>query len=329
MKNCCALFAHKEENDMATEKQINDQLFKLQKQSREGLMKLMGVDIPKLRTFEKDMIKKYNKLEKEMQRIYKISGKEVAKRHKASHARAQKIIHKNIESMLSARRHYPDIGLYRYLCTCYFPYTAEAENFGEEITLTPSFGSTNSGSVIFDAGTNIAHPFATAHSPGTGDWSGARVKSWFTFSFTPDSDGTYCIFPVVHLNGYWMLWSGAGCESFESLPVIELVARVKVRVDQLSSTVRTTSHDVVNGSSSGTYASGFDYDSEVNEELMMEVPLTGGDQAIVFVESELIVGANNLGRSRIDMQSSPHFYFEVPLVRWGRPCDRLFPINLP
>jgi hypothetical protein len=89
---------------MATKKQINDQLFILQKQSREGLMKLMGVDIPKLRAFEKDMIKKYNKLEKEMQRIYKKSGEEVAKRHKASQARAQKIIHAVVRSRLRELR---------------------------------------------------------------------------------------------------------------------------------------------------------------------------------------------------------------------------------
>lgn len=42
---------------MATKKLTNDQLFKLQKQSLEGLMKLMEVDILKLRTLEKDMIK--------------------------------------------------------------------------------------------------------------------------------------------------------------------------------------------------------------------------------------------------------------------------------
>ena len=54
---------------MPTEKQIKDELFKLQKSSREGLMKLNGVDVPKLRAFEKDIFKKYNKLEKEMEKL--------------------------------------------------------------------------------------------------------------------------------------------------------------------------------------------------------------------------------------------------------------------
>ena len=111
--------------------------------------------------------------------------------------------------------------------------------------------------------------------------------------------------------------------------LVDHVARVNVRIEQLSSLVRTISHDVVTMWSPGTYASGFDYDSEVNQELLTEMTLLGGDQTIVFVECELIVGANNVGRSRIDMQSSPHFYFKVPLVRWGRPCDRILPINNP
>jgi hypothetical protein len=314
---------------MPTEKQINDELFKLQKSSREGLMKLNGVDIPKLRTFEKDVIKKYTKLEKEMQKIYKKSGETVAKRHMASHARAQRIHQRTIDALLSARHQYPEIGPYRFMCPCYFPYTAEFENADKDIDRNPSFGTTNSGSVTIDNDTRTAHPFATAHSPGTGEWSGVRVRTWFTFSFTPESDGTYCIEPVVHMNGYWMLWGGGGCESFESLPVVDHVARVNVRIEQLSSLVRTISHDVVTMWSPGTYASGFDYDSEVNQELLTEVTLLGGDQTIVFVECELIVGANNVGRSRIDMQTSPHFYFKVPLVRWGRPCDRILPINNP
>jgi len=126
-----------------------------------------------------------------------------------------------------------------------------------------------------------------------------------------------------------MLWSATGCESFKSLPVIELVTRINLRVDQLSSTVRTVYHDFVNGASTLMYASGFDYDSEANQEILTEVTLLGGDQTIVFVECELIVGANNLSRSRIDMQSSPHFYFEVPMVRWGLPCNRILPISFP
>jgi len=42
---------------MPTAKQLNDELFELQKYSRESLMKLKAVDIPKLRAFEKDLIK--------------------------------------------------------------------------------------------------------------------------------------------------------------------------------------------------------------------------------------------------------------------------------
>lgn len=124
-----------------------------------------------------------------------------------------------------------------------------------------------------------------------------------------------------------MLWSAAGCESFESLPVVELVARINVRVNQLSSFVRTVYHDVVNGASTPMYASGFDYGSEANQEIQTEEARLGGEQTIVFVECNFIVGANNLGRSIIDMQSSHHFYFEVPMVRWGLPCNRILPIS--
>ena len=314
---------------MAPRKQINDQLLKLLKQTREDRMKLMGVDITKLRALEKDAAKKFNKLQKEMQKIYKKSGEDVAKRHRASQTRAQRIIHNDIESILSARQQHPDLWIQRYTCTCYFPYTAEYENSGEEIDLTPSSGSNSSGSVIFDDGIQRAHPIADASGQADGGFSHAQVKAWFTFSFTPESNGTYCILPVVHLNGYWMLWMTSGCEDFDLLPVFELVARVRVRVDQLSSTVRSQSYDVLPGPNYSTLSSGFDYDSDVNQEILMEVPLTGGDQAIVFVECELLAGVSHVGHATVDLQSSPHFYFEVPMVRWGRPCDRLLPINWP
>jgi hypothetical protein len=315
---------------MPTEKQIKDELFKLQKQSREGLMKLNGVDIPKLRAFEKDLFNKYEKLEKEMEKLYKKSGEDVAKRHMASHARAQQINQRTIDALLSARHQNGDLGIYRFMCPCYFPHTAEFENSDKEIDLNPTSSTTNSGSVTIDDATRSAQLSAVANSPGTGEWSGAQVRCWFMFSFTPQNDGTYCILPVVHMNGYWMLWGGGGgCESFESLPVIELIAKVKVRVDQLSSTVRTASHTVVDAWSAGSNAGAFDYDSEVNQEIRTEVTLTGGDQTIVFVECELILGANNMIRTRIDMQTSPHFYFKVPMVRWGHPCNRILPIDNP
>lgn len=315
---------------MPTEKQIKDELYKLQRQSRQGLMKLNGVDIPKLRAFEKDVLKKYDTLEKEMQKLYKKSGEDVAKRHMESHARSQRLIQRNIESILSSRRRFPEIGLYGFMCPCSFFYTAEYENSDKEIDLNPSSGTTNSGSVAIDEAARSAQLSAAARSTGTGEWSEAEVRCWFTFSFTPENDGTYCILPVVHMNGYFMMWGGgSGCESFESLPVVELIARVNVRVDQLSSTVRTNSHTVVSAWSAGANAGAFDYDSEVNQEILTEVTLTGGDQTIVFVECELIVGANNLIRSRIDMETSPHFYFKVPMVRWGYPCNQILPINFP
>lgn len=314
---------------MPAKEKINDQLFKLRKQIREDRMKLMGVDIPKLRAFEKDLIKKYNALEKELQRIYKKSGEDVAKRHSATHARAQRIVQRDIDSILRVGRQNPEIGLWRYMCPCYFPHTAEYENSGEEIELTPSFGTTSSGSVTFEDGTQIAHPIADASAQADGGFSRAQVKAWFTFSFTPESDGTYCILPVVHLNGYWMLWMTSGCENYDSLPVFELVARVRVRVEQLSSPVQTKAHDVISGPNNSTFSSGFDYDSEVNHEILMEVPLLGGDQTVVFVECELLAGVSYVGHATIDLQSSPHFYFKVPMVRWGRPCNQILPINFP
>lgn len=314
---------------MSTKDKIHDELFKLRKQIREDRMKLMGVDIPKLRAFEKDTVKKFNKLQKEMQKLYKKSGEDVAKRHRASHARAQRINQREIESVLSAGRRHPDIDLWRYLCTCYFPHTAEYENSGHEVELTPSNTTSSSGSVTFDPNAHIAHPLAIGNSYGDGDFSGADVKTWFTFSFTPESDGTYCILPVVHMNGYWILYLSYGCEDNDQLPVFELFATVRVRVEQLSSLVQTKSHSVLSGPNYSTFSSGFDYDSEVNQEILMEVPLTGGDQAVVFVECRLEALTSHVGHSTIDLQSSPHFYFEVPMVRWGHPCNQVLPISFP
>jgi hypothetical protein len=293
-------------------------------------MKLNGVDVPKLRAFEKTLVKKYDKLEKEMQKLYKKSGEEVAKRHMASHARAQRINQRTIDALLSARHQYPELPAYRFGCPCYFPYTAEYENSDKEIELDPSGSTNNSGLVNINEAALSAQMSAAARSPGSGDWSAAEVKCWFIFSFTPENDGTYCILPVVHMNGYYMMWSGgSGCEGFGSLPVIVLMAKINVRVDQFSSTVRTNSHTVVEAWSAGASTGAFDYDSEVNQEILTEVTLSGGDQTIVFVECELIVGANNLIRSIIDIQTSPHFYFKVSEVRWGYPCNPFFQVNTP
>lgn len=314
---------------MPTNQKIHDEFFKLRKQIRDERMKLMGVDMAKLRAFEKETVKKFNKLQKELKKMYKKAGEDVAERHRASHARARRIAQKDIEALLSVNRQHPEISSWRFMCPCYFPHTAEFEHSDHEVLLTPTYTTTSSGSVTFDTDTRIAHPIAIGNSEQDGDFSGAEVKTRFTFSFTPENDGTYCILPVVQLNGYWMLYLSYGCEDIDHLPVFELIARVRVRVEQLSALVQTHTHYVLDGPNYNTFSSGFDYDSEVNQELLMEVPLTGGDQTVVFVECILEVGTSHVGHSTIDLQSSPNFYVKVPMVRWGRPCHHILPIDFP
>jgi hypothetical protein len=231
-----------------------------------------------------------------------------------------------IDQALQANATLPAAALQLFLCDCRYPHIAEDEGHGESIELSPTYGDGPIASVSFANSENKAQLLVGADTSADVAWASATAKPWFRFSFTPPVSATYCVRPVVQLSGYWMLWAGASgaCIEYPSLPVFGFEVEVRLKIEQLSDPVFNRSWSILNTVYDGRASGAFDYDSEVDEDLSIEVDLTAGDQAIVFVECTAKAYANNGINSRVDMQSSPFFYFAVPELRWGTPCNNRF-----
>jgi hypothetical protein len=320
-----SLKTRKEGKDVETEQEIRNRLYDLRLRSRERYLELMGIDIPKVREMEKDIDAQYEKLTAEIRDMLKDKGREKAEQHKASLERARGIIHKNIESLVD--RQHSIIGredallMPKLLAIClYYPFPAPIVGSGDNVTLDPPSGVGASGSVTYNGAASIAHPYAEAWGMGTGTINSAQVKTWFKYAFTPKSDGVYCIHPLVYMNGHWLVWTWGTCGGTpEDLGSGTVRVTLRVRVDQLSTTVKQIEHTVLeqNVSAGMGTQSGFGYDSDVDGGADMSVLLEGGHEAIVWVEAESFARISNHGRAWVDMQTSPFFYFRVDGVYRG------------
>ena len=181
-------------------------------------------------------------------------------------------------------------------------------------------GGGASGSVTYNAGANIAHPTADAHGQGTGTINTAKVTTSFRFAFNPTSNGTYCIYPLVYMNGHWLVWTWGTCGgTAEDLGSGEVKVMVRIKVTQLDQKLKEREHVVIhkNVSAGQDQHSGFAYDSDVDGGTATTVYLQGGYTAVVWVECECFAQISNHGRAWVDMQSSPSFYFKAGQIRWG------------
>lgn len=320
-------------HDMASLADVHDRLHQLRQQMLRKRQTLSGIDLVALDKLVADEQKQFQKLEKVVRSQYRKAGKAIAKRHAQSLRRSRRINASQIDQALQTAAALPASVAQRFLCRCQYPHTAEEEGHGELTELSPSDGEAAAASVNFSSSENKAQLFAAADASAGVVSASGTAKAWFRFSFTPPVDGTYCVRPVVQMNGYWMLWAGASaaCTDYVSLPVFGFRATVRLAMEQLSDPVFSSSWDVLTGPTSATYSNSFDFDSVVDEALSVEVDLVGGDQTVVFVECLVEVFANNGMHSRVDMSSSPFFYFAVPELRWGTPCVSrlLFPVSGP
>jgi hypothetical protein len=176
-----------------------------------------------------------------------------------------------------------------------------------------------SGSVTYNAADNIAHPNAEAQGMGTGTVNTATVSTSFRFSFTPETDRSYCIRPFVYMNGHWLVWTWGSCSDLQDRGSGAVAITLRVRVDQLSLPVKQIEHKVLEQTASDGegFESGFAYDSEVDGGATMQAHLQGGHEAVIWVECESYAQIVKHGRAWVDMQTSPSFYFMVPEVWWG------------
>ncbi|MEA3291600.1 MAG: hypothetical protein U9Q71_04760, partial [Pseudomonadota bacterium] len=278
----------------------------------------MGVDVSQVRAMEKDLDEKYGRLTLAVRDELKESGKSIAEEHQRSLKRAHEWIRKDSEAIAEQKPGLSAVAPHRLFCWCYTPSMVTAVDQGDSVILDPPAGGTGSGSATFD--TNGAHPFAEAQGQGTGTINTAQVNAWFKYAFTPSTDRVYCIHPIVQMNGHWLTWTWGTCGGTpEDRGIASARVKLKVRADQLSSTIKQSEHIVIdeNASAGANKESGWYYDSEVDGGTKMDVILQGGHEAVIFVEVECLVSVANHGRAWVDMQTSPHFYFKAPELWWG------------
>ncbi len=300
------------------DEKIRQQLYDLRLKGRERYLELTGVDIPKVRALEKELDGEYEELAGRVRATLKGAGEEVAERHAKSLATSKLML--QTEFARVALRPVEETWQIIPFCWCPWVIQGMAVGSGDEVVIDPP-GGTGSGSVTYDSTGNVAHPIAEAKGAGTGTINSAKVRVWFKFAFTPATNGAFCIRPMVQLNGHWLLWTWGTCGgTAEDLGSGVVRATVKVRVTQLVSTVKEIEHDVLNKSLSAgaDQASGFYYDSSIDGGAYTSAILLAGHEAVVFVECEIYAQVANHGRAWVDMQTSPHFYYKVPELYWGR-----------
>jgi hypothetical protein len=315
------------------EKEIRQRLHELRRSGREQYLKLMDIDVPEVRELEKKLDAQYEELTSMVKGGLKDSGKQNAEQHGLSFDRACRVHEKTMEKMIDLSQDLPTTRppLARLYCFCFPWKQAGYIDHDHSVVIDPPSGGTGSGSVTFEATGCVAHPYAEAKGGGTGSINSVEVKAWCKYAFMPPDDGYYCISPTVFMNGHMLLWTWGTCGGTpEDLGIGSVEVNLNVRVDQLSATVKTLKHEVLDESKSAGHNinTGWHYDSTLHGGAQMSAYLEGNHEAVVFVECESRVEIANHGRVWVDMQTSPHFYFKVPEVRWGRVVCLPYPLYL-
>ena len=302
---------------------IRKQLYELRRQGREKSLRLAGIDVSKVRALEEEIDEGYEKLVKTIQTGLKEEGKANADMHNASFESVQTLIHRDLEMYKVATTELrPFPGPFRYR-PCIYPNIATPAPPPQDsidLDLDVASGGGASGSVTYNSANNIAHPLVDTRGKGTGTINTAHVKTSFRFSFMPTTDKSYCVRPIVHMNGHYLLWTWGACGgTAEDLGTGTVKVVLRVRVDQLSLPVKQTEHTVLEETAAQGQDvwSGFGYDSEVDGGAALSVYLQGGHEAVVWVECDCYAQIANHGRARVDMQTGSYFYYKVPEVRWG------------
>ena len=298
---------------------ISQKIYEMRRKGREMHLEFQGIDTRKLRHLEASIDGGFVELAEAVRKGLGGTGGEIAERHKLSRDRHVKMYQKVAEGVIS-----PDIGDLRPRAHCIclsFNLAGSVGNGNDPVVLGPPTGGTGSASVTFDPTGCVSHPMAEARGAGTGTTNSAEITSWCRYSFMPSIDGTYCIRPLVYLNGHYLLWTWGSCSGdAEDLGSGRISAKVTVQVDQLSLPVKTVEHTVLDHSAAGgsDTQSGFAYDSGTEGGLGTSVYLEGGHEAVVWIKTTCLAEVTNHGRAWVDMQTSPQFYSRVDEVRWGR-----------
>ncbi|NUO79363.1 hypothetical protein HUU05_04750 [candidate division KSB1 bacterium] len=327
------------------EKDIRNDLYKLRRDSRERYLKLLGVDVAKLRDTERAIDNDFGQLVAKLQETRREDGKARAERQArllragqaALNTDAEAALHADLSNSNAILAHLnldqidPSIVSALWFCHCHYTmWLFNNVGNGDDISIDPPNGGTGVASVNYEIPLNEAQPYADVHGGGTGTVNTATASTFYKFAFNPASSGTYCIRPFVSMSGWWLLWTWGACGgSSEDLGEGTVRVKLRVRVDQLSETVREQEHIVLEEHRAGGLdAEGaVDYVSTSDNGGDVSVYLEGGHETVIFVECELFTQISNHGRAIIDMQSGSGFYFRVQPVAIGkRHCHWPWPL---
>lgn len=299
--------------------EIHQSLFELRREGREKFLEISGIDVSKARRLEEEIDTRYDELAIKVRNMQKDAGKGVAENHVKSQERTRMLISKEVETRLAelapgSLKQYPFPHSW-----CFYWNIGPVVDSGQSVTLEPQSGGTGQGSVTFDTD-SIAHPFADVRGQGTGTINKVKVNTWFKFAFMPVTGWTYCVRPVVQMNGHWLAWTWGTCGgTAESVGSGAVRITLKVHAGQLFEYYRTIEHHIINEtlSAGSDNHTGWYYDSEVDGGAFMTVNFQEGHEAVIKVECEIYAEIVNHGRAWIDLQTSPQFYFKVPEVYCG------------
>ena len=169
---------------------------------------------------------------------------------------------------------------------------------------------------------STAQIFLDLHGNGPGTADVATIRAGFKFAFNPPINGRYLFHPRAFMNGWYLLWTWlTACEGGVAGKG-NISVKLKIMVDQLSSTLKSTEHTVLERkypSNSITKPEGaVDYVSDRDGGATISARLESGHEAVIMVECEVSGIMENAGRVIMDMFRSSDFYFKVPEVTVSR-----------
>jgi len=296
----------------ADDREIRTELNKLGMDTQNRFWELRGINPEKARALESATGKKYAALYDRLRELNKNQGKEVLEQHELSINREMRWINAMRDDGIAR------VAVPAWLwCHCHSIHPASCERRDQLLSAVPDIPSVKATNSWDAVSPNKARPMVDVSGQGAGTTASADARVWYTFSFIPPSDGKYCINPTVMMSGYWLLWTWGDCAG-TTTGSGELKVMLRVRVDQLSSTVKTMEKEILSRKSPSGLMSGWNYDSVTDGGSSVVAYLEGGHEAVVVVEAELSASIANYGRAVVDMSTNSNYYYWVKHMHWGK-----------
>lgn len=291
--------------------EVNQRLSDLRRETRERYLEFMKIDVDALREIEASTEDHYEEIAGMLTPMIKEMGKDAVKRHQYSVERFN-TLNAKAKELTQYGTVDPSL-LRRAFCFC-FPYSTIAsvnqncEPWKNPLDTEETENIRVKAECNHDTTKKVFQPYLKVNGSTSGELNEGKVRIWYTYTFKPYTDGIYCISPDIFLNGHWLAWTWGSCDTSTPLGIADVKVSCKVRIDQLSTTIKTHEYEVLNIHKDGQSGqSGFSYASLLDGGSHTKVYLEGGFDAVIFVEVEAFASVLNPGIAIIDMKTSPVF----------------------